>query len=143
MMRILKTLAFVAAGCVIGFVLGSLNSFRAISHFASVALTEKAIDVRQLQQGHGDSVLERKRTALPGLVQQLESCHRKFLTETQWNSALWAVSRCYEDQESGPPASIKPVLDALPPRPLTSCELRAQRAADDAKKTEAEPSGGE
>jgi len=103
MKRILKTLSFVVIGCIIGFVLGSLNSFRAISFFTSSALTEIAIDVQQLQQGYGDSVLERKRDALPVLVQQLESVHRKFLSEKQWNSTLWAVSRCYEDTKSGRP----------------------------------------
>jgi len=124
MKRILKILSFVVIGCIIGFVLGSLNSYRAISFLASMALTETAIDVRQLQQGHSNSVLERKKRALPVIVQQLESCHRKFISEAQWNNTLWAVSRCYEDQKSGPPTSIKHLLDALPPRPLTSCELK-------------------
>ena len=133
MKRILKTLSFVIVGCIIGFILGSLNSFRAISHISSIVLTEIAIDVQQLQQGRSDSVLERKRRALPVLVQQLESVHRKFLSETQWNGTLWAVSRCYENQESGPPASIKHLLDALPPRPLTSCEIKREVSAQ--KKT--------
>ena len=141
MKRILKILSFVVVGCIIGFVLGSLNSYRAISFFASVALIEMAADVGQLQQGHSDSVLERKRRALSVLVQQLESSHRKFLTETQWNSALWAVSRCYEGQESGPPASIKHILDALPPRPLTSCEIK--RRASQEEKTEENDSTAE
>jgi len=134
MKRKLKALLFVMVGCIIGFVLGSLNSYRAISFFTSIALTEIAIDVHQLQQGHSDSVLERRRRALPVLVQQLDSCHRKFLSETQWNSALWAVSRCYEDKESGPPVSIKHLIDALPPRPVSSCEI--MRRASEEKKTE-------
>ncbi len=134
MKRILKVLSFVVIGCIVGFVLGSLNSFWAISFFTSSALTEMAIDVQQLQQGHGDAVLERKRDALPVLVQQLEAVHRKFLSQEQWNSALWAVSRCYEDTESGPPASIKHLLDTLPPRPLSSCEIR--RRASEANETE-------
>ncbi len=134
MKRILKVLAFVVVGCIIGFVLGSLNSFRAISFLTSGALTEMAIDVHQLQQGHSDAVLDRKRRALPILVQQLETIHRKFLSEAQWNSALWAVSRCYEDAESGPPASIKHLIDALPPRPVSSCEI--MRRASEEKKTE-------
>lgn len=117
MKRILKALSFVVLGCIIGFALGSVNSYKAISRYTSAALTEMAADVFQLQQGHSDSVLERKRRALPILVQQLESCHRKFLSEMQWNDTLWAVSRCYEDQASGPPASIKFILDTLPPRP--------------------------
>ena len=133
MKRILKILSFVVVGCIIGFVLGSLNSYRAISFFSSTALTGMAIDVHQLQQGRSNSVLERKRRALPALVQQLESCDRKFLSEAQWNSTLWAVSRCYENQESGPPASIKHLLDALPPRPLTSCDIR--RRASEGKNT--------
>jgi len=134
MKRILKVLAFVVIGSIVGFVLGSFNSFRAISFFTSSALTEMAIDVQQLQQGHGDAVLDRKRQALPVIVQQLESIHRKFLSQEQWNSALWAVSRCYEDTESGPPVSIKHLLDELPPRPVSSCQIR--RRASEAKKTE-------
>ena len=141
MKRMLKILSFVVVGCIIGFVLGSLNSFRAISYFTSMALTEMAIDVHQLQQGHSDSVLERKRRALPIIVQQLESSHRNFLSQKQWNGTLWAVSRCYEDQESGPPASIKHLLDALPTRPLTSCEIK--RRASEEKKTEENDSTAE
>jgi len=141
MKRMLKAISFVMAGCIVGFVLGSLNSYRAISFFASNVLTEMAIDVYELQQGRSDLVLERKRRVLPVLVQQIESCHRKFLSETQWNGTLWAVSRCYEDQESGPPASIKHLLDALPPRPVSSCEIRRRASAE--KKTEAKDSTGE
>ena len=117
MKRILKALLFVVVGCIIGFLLGSLNSYRAISLFNSGTVIEIAVDVQQLQKGQSDSVLERKRRALPVIVQQLESHHRKFLSESQWNSVLWAVSSCYEDDESGPPASIKHLLNALPPRP--------------------------
>jgi hypothetical protein len=123
MKRILKILSFVVLGCIIGFVLGSLNSYRAISFFSSTALAGMAIDVHQLQQGRSNSVLERKMRTLPVMVQQLEH-DRKFISEAQWNGTLWAVSRCYENQESGPPASIKHLLDALPPRPLTSCDIR-------------------
>ena len=129
MKRVLKALLFVVVGCIIGFVLGSLNSFRAISFFASITLTEMAIDVYQLQQGQGEAVLERKRDALPVLAQQLDSGHRKFLSQAQYNSALWAVSRCYEGAESGPPASIKHILDALPPRPVSICEIK-KRASE-------------
>jgi hypothetical protein len=141
MKRILKILSFVVVGCILGFVLGSLNSYRAMSYFSSTALTEMAIDVHQLQQGDSNSVLERKREALPVIVQQLESCHRKFLSEAQWNRTLWAVSRCYENQGAGPPASIKHLLDALPPRPLTSCQITPRPSEE--KKTEENESAAE
>lgn len=137
MKRMLKVLSLIVVGCIIGFALGSANSYRVISFFASTTLTEIAVDVRQLQQGHSDWVLDRKRRALPVLVQQLESWHLKFLSEAQWNSALWAVSRCYEDQESGPPVSIKHLLDALPPRPVSSCEI-GRRASKEKTTEEAE-----
>ena len=141
MKRMLKILSFVVVGCIIGFVLGSLNSFRVIAFFADNALLGIAIDAHQLQHGHSDSVLERKMRALPVLVQQHESSYRNFLSEKQWNSTLWTVSRCYEDQESGPPASIKHILDALPPRPLTSCEIK--RRASEEKKTQENDSTAE
>ena len=143
MKKILKALLLVMLGLIIGFVLGSLNSYRAISWMASNALFDMANDVHQLQQGRSDSVLERKRSALPGLVQQFESNFRKFLSEKQGNSTLWAVSRCYEGQESGAPASIKHILDALPPRPprpLTSCEIKRRAAKEQNNNTE-EPDG--
>ena len=85
--RILKILSFVVVGCIIGFVLGSLNSYRAISFFSSTALAGMAIDVHQLQQGRSNSVLERKMRALPVMVQQLEH-DRKFISEAQWNGTL-------------------------------------------------------
>ena len=141
MKRVLKTLLLVIIGCVIGFVLGSLNSYRGLSIFADNALLEIATDAYQLQHGDSDSVLERKMRALPVLVQYHESSYRNFLSEKQWNSTLWTVSRCYEDQESGPPASIKHILDALPPRPLTSCEIK--RRASEEKKTQENDSTAE
>ena len=137
MKKILKVLPWVVVGCVIGFILGSINSYRAISNFSSITLMEMAVDVHQLQQGQSDSVLKRKRDALPVLVQQLDSFHRRSLSEGQWNSTLWAVSRCYANQESGPPAGIRPLLDALPPRPLTSCEIRRRATEENGSTAEA------
>ncbi|MBN1437622.1 MAG: hypothetical protein JW936_11170 [Sedimentisphaerales bacterium] len=129
MKKALKILSLILVGCIIGFVLASLNSFRTISHQNSIALLEMAADVYQLQEGQSEAVLERKLNALPTLVQQLDQHHRKFISQEQWTSTMWAVSRCYEDQEPGPPPSIKPLLDELPPRPLTCCEIRRQQEA--------------
>ena len=133
--KILKVLLLVILGLIIGFILGSLNSYRAIVFFTSNALLEMAVDVHQLQQGKCESVLERKRSALPGLVQYFES-DRKFVSQEQWNGTMWAVLRCYEGQEGGPPASIKHILNALPPRPLTSCEIRRRADKEQNNSTE-------
>ena len=40
-------------------------------------------------------------------------------------TAFWYVKRYYEKYKLSVPAEIKPILDALPPRPLTSCEIKA------------------
>jgi len=130
MKNIFANLSFGVLGCIIGFILGSLNSFRMTSFFYSSTVLEMAVDVYDLQQGKCDSVLERKSRALPMLVEQLEAVHRKFLSEGNWNATMWTVGRCYENHESGPPASIKHILDALGPRPLTSCEIERRAAAE-------------
>ena len=36
---------------------------------------------------------------------------------------LWQIQRYYQKFDLPVPVDIKPTLDALPPRPLTSCEL--------------------
>ena len=125
----LTALLLVILGSIIGFILGTLNSYKAICFFADLALFNMAVDVYDLQQGQCETVLERKKNGLPRLVQQYES-DRKFIPEEQWNGTLWAVARCYEDQEGGPPASIKHILDALPPRPLTSCDIKRNAAKE-------------
>ena len=51
-------------------------------------------------------------------------------------SAFWLVQRYYERFDLSVPKDIKPILDRLPPRPLTSCERHQQQ--EEAEQQQAE-----
>jgi hypothetical protein len=138
-------LLLLAAGFVVGYLVACAgwytSSKKAMARFQSIGLTEMANDVHQLQQGNVDAVLARKQEALPRLTQRYYATFLRSLPEEQRNGVLWAVSRCYEAPGREPPALIKPILDALPPRPPTSCELKSLPAtgAPEDQEREAEP----
>lgn len=145
-MKKIKTILIVMASLVVGGVIGAVlvsvqwNKF--MSRFVATALTEMAVDARQIRGGVAEATLERKMDAIPGLVQQLNSVHRRYLPESVFNGALWSVSRFYEDIETGVPASIQPIMESIPPRPKTSCELTGMCAVHPEDNGDAEPSPG-
>jgi hypothetical protein len=133
--RILKAGLLVLAGLAVGYTLAFASTKRVINNFCTVGLLEMAIDVDQLQQGRADAVLTRKRRALPDLVQKYDAMFLRSLPDRQRNEILWAVSRCYGGSAPEAPPSIKPILNALPPRPPTSCELKAKAEATKTEET--------
>jgi len=124
--RALKILGLVGCGALIGAVVCGMMWHKTMSSISSTALLEIAVDARLLQQGQADLVLERKASALPRLVQQLDSVDRRYLSEETYNITLWVVQRYYEECDTEVPAAIKPILDALPPEPPRICELKRQ-----------------
>ena len=114
------------AGFVSCFLLLGFKEYSVMSHWASMRLTEMAIDVRELRAGRADGVLERYDRAIPSLILNFDKFYSKTLSEEQINRTLWGFQRYYSDNPSLEiPAEIKPILDALPSRPLTSCEIKA------------------
>ena len=134
--RALKVLGVLGCGAVIGAVVSGMMWHKTMSSFSSIATLEIAVDACELQRGRADALLERKASALPGLVQQLDSVHRPYLSEEAYNGTLWAIQRYYEESDTEVPAAIKPILDALPPRPPSSCELRRQSEGKQPETTE-------
>ena len=114
------------AGFVSCFLLLGFKEYSVMSHWTSMRLTEMALDVRELRAGRVDGVLERYDRAIPSLILNFDKFYSKTLSEEQINIPLWGFQRYYSDNPSLEiPAEIKPILDALPPRPLTSCEIKA------------------
>ena len=69
---------------------------------------------------------ERYDKAIPHLILNFDKFYSKGLSEEQINTPLWGFQRYYSDNPSIEiPSEIKPILDALTPRPLTSCEVKA------------------
>ncbi len=130
MKRRLLLLAIFIIGTLTGFIscflfLG-LKEYSIMGHWASMRLIEVAIDVRELRAGRADGVLERYDKAIPYLILNFDKFYSMGLPEEQINRTLWGFQRYYSDNPSLEiPSEIKPILDALPPRPLTSCEIKA------------------
>jgi len=139
--KVAKILGLLVIGGFVGAMLVSVRWYGVISSYSSAMVLEIASDARQLQRGDAEGLLERKARALPALVQQIESQHRKYLSEAEYNGTLWQVQAFYEDCGTDPPEEIRPILDALPPRPPTCCELRKLEEEAAAEETEAAEEG--
>ena len=113
-------------GFIAGVVLISLQFHRAaLAPFNNMTLCEIAIDARQLSQGKAEDVLKRKVSALPPLTKTYYNYYYKFmLADDSRYASLWQVQKYYEVSGDAIPAEIKPILDSLPKKPLTSCELK-------------------
>ena len=55
-------------------------------------------------------------------------------------TAFWLVQRYFEKTGRKPPPEIIPILAALPPRPLTSCEIKAKAQSTQGAE---QPAGGD
>ena len=122
---IILVAVFIAGGTT-GAILMSIQFHRVlVSPFYSTALAEMAIDAMQLSQGKAEHVLKRKVMAIPPVTQSYYSHYYKFMPKDNSRYAsLWQVQRYYEVSGDNIPANIKPILDSLPERQMTSCELR-------------------
>jgi len=130
-------LVFVGAlflGAIAMAIFMGINTQRVMAIYADAQLQEMAINAHLIRAGKTAGLLERYDVAIPHNTVQFAACHRRY---AQGNAALWAVERYYESNPSVPvPAEIVPILDALPPGPPTSCELK-QRADEPAAPAEA------
>lgn len=128
------------AGVVAGFAGSSFQWHRTVlASFYSTSLTEIAIDAQQLSQEQGDAVLIRKVMALTPLTQSYHKAFFKFMPDNKSRYApLWQVQKYYEISGDEVPSEIKPILDSMPPRPLTSCELKRLEDAETLTEQESE-----
>lgn len=124
------------AGLIVSQLLWMRNS---MAPFYGIGLTEIAIDAQQLSQEKVEAVLKRKAKALPPLAQSYHAIHFKFMPDNNSRyNPLWQVQRYYEISGDEVPVDIKLILDSLPPRPLTSCELKRQEETGSAAENESE-----
>ncbi len=128
--KVAMVLGLVLVGVVIGGVTVGLLYQPVLASFTAASLTEMALDARQIEQGEADAVLERKAQAIPGLVQTLDSVHRKHMSEQHCNVTLGVVKQFYEISAREVPESIRPILDPVPPLP--PCKARKAESADGA-----------
>ena len=98
---------------------GHYNRFLESQHMI-MALDQVNV-LSHLRGGKGDELMKtieerlpQWAAAIPGSIQDPQRA----------NEVLWQVQRYYEAYGVEIPEELRPVLDALPPRPPTSCEIK-------------------
>jgi hypothetical protein len=91
-----------------------------------------------IRAGKQMTLLTNIETALPSYVLAVD---QEFRGHDGSTNALWMVKAYYERNAIAVPPEIKGILDTLPPKPPTSCQIRL-RALDNASTTNTTDKGG-
>jgi hypothetical protein len=103
-----------------------------------VSVVDQANVALHIRAGKQMTLLTNIETALPSYVLAVDQGFREHAGST---NALWMVKAYYERNEIAIPPEIKSILNSLPPKPPTSCQIRLQ-ALDKDSTTNATDTGG-
>ncbi|NLV43495.1 MAG: hypothetical protein GXY07_03220 [Candidatus Hydrogenedentes bacterium] len=114
---------------VVGVAAGATSTYlmltRHYNHFLESQHAIMAVDqvnvLSHLKSGKGEELMITLEEKLPEWAASIPSIIRN---PQRANEVLWQVQRYYEKYGVEIPEALRPVLDALPPRPPTSCELK-------------------
>ena len=128
-----------------GFVLGVLAMWFVVKQttvkvFANqylVGVMDQANVALHIRAGKERELLAKIESALPSYVLAVDEGFRGNAASA---SALWMVKAYYERNQIAIPLEIKGILDSLPPKPPTACQIRL-RALDKATTTNATEEG--
>ncbi len=90
------------------------------SRHAIMALDQVNV-LSHLKSGKGEELMITLEEKLPEWAASIPSIIRN---PQRANEVLWQVQRYYEKYGVEIPEALRPVLDALPPRPPTFCEIK-------------------
>lgn len=113
---------------VVGGIIGASATYLALSRPYSDMLESRhaimALDqvnvLSHLKSGKGEELMITLEEKLPEWAASIPSIIRN---PQRANEVLWQVQRYYEKYEVEIPEALRPVLDTLPPRPPTFCEI--------------------
>ena len=128
-----------------GFVLGVVAMWFVVKQttvkvFANqylMSVMDQANVALHIRAGKQMTLLTNIEAALPSYVLAVDQGFREHAGST---NALWMVRAYYERNEIVIPPEIKGILDSLPPKPPTSCQIRL-RALDKASTTNTTDTG--
>ena len=117
-----------------GFVLGVVamwfvvkqTTMKVFTNQYFVSVMDQANVALHIRAGKQMQLLTNIEAALPSYVLAVDE---GFRGEAGSTNALWMVRAYYERNEIAIPSEIKGILDSLPPKPPTSCQIRL-RALD-------------
>ncbi len=102
-----------------------------------IGMMDQANVALHIRAGKQIELLANIEAALPSYVLAVDGGFREHTGST---NALWMVKAYYERNQISIPTEIRGILDSLPPKPPTSCQIRL-RALDGASRTNAADAG--
>jgi hypothetical protein len=122
--RKLKAVGLFTVGFLCGAILaGGLVAWLYFQMFKQLyydGILSNANTAHMIRAGVQDELLKNIEDNIQGCVISADS---------MW-SAFWYVQRYYQKFNLDVPDNIQPILNSLPPRPITSCELRNLQEGD-------------
>ncbi len=128
-----------------GLVVGAAASWMLVSHITGkvftnqylTAVMDQANVVLHIRAGKQIELATAIETRLPEYVLEVD---KDFRGQAGSTNALWMVKAYYERNKIAVPSEIKGILDSLPPKPPTACQIRL-RALDGPSHTSATNAG--
>ena len=137
----IKIILSVLAGFVLGVVamwfVVKQTTVKVFENLYLVGVMDQANVALHIRAGKQMELLTNIEAALPSYVLAVDDGFRGHAGST---NALWMVRAYYERNEIVIPPEIKGILDSLPPKPPTSCQIRL-RALDKAATTNTTETG--
>jgi len=138
----IKLLLSVLAGFVLGVVamwfVVKQTTVKVFENQYLVSVMDQANVALHIRAGKQMTLLTNIEAALPSYVLAVDEEFRGHAGST---NALWMVKAYYERNEIAIPPEIKSIMDSLPSKPPTSCQIRL-RALDKDSTTNATDTGG-
>ena len=129
----LAALAGLVVGVVATWFLVVRPTGRVVANAYLVGVMDQANVALHIRAERQMELLTNIEASLPSYVLAVDQGFRGYPGST---NALWMVKAYYERNKIAIPSEIKGILDALPPKPPTACQLRL-RALDKASTTNA------
>jgi hypothetical protein len=127
----LKMTIFFLAGCLIGAVVGSgfiaWQYYKVFKWQYSTQVLDQANVAREIYAGKSKELADRIVQSLP---QYVIAVNKMYGRDKKKLPILWLVKRVYKENSISIPDEISAILDSLPPKPPSSCELRRTKSAE-------------
>ncbi|HBG28816.1 MAG: hypothetical protein A2Y10_06860 [Planctomycetes bacterium GWF2_41_51] len=116
-------LGFLAGGILLGgAALWNFNRFYTRQYYSQIQdVTNTAFMIRA---GRTDELLKNIDSAIPGCVAAANKFGDTTAHSKERLQCFWFVQKYYDRFDVNVPAQIQPILSGLPPRPLTSCDIK-------------------
>ena len=135
----LSVLAGFVLGVVVMWFVVKQTTGKVVANQYLVGVMDQANVALHIRAGKQMELLTNIEASLPSYVLAVDEGFRGHAGSTD---ALWMVRAYYERNDMVIPPEIKGILDSLPPKPPTSCQIRL-RALDEDPVTNATDSGAQ